>query len=47
MTFLIITLIVILLLLSWKYIVRLEPAGVFAAMWSVMFVCILLLQEFL
>lgn len=46
MTFLIITLIIILLLLSWKYIVRLEPAGVFAAMWTVMFVCILLLQEF-
>ena len=46
MTFLIITLIIILLLLSWKYIVRLEPAGVFTAMWCVMFVGILLLQEF-
>lgn len=46
MTFLITTLIIILLLLSWKYIQGLEPAGMFAIVWSVMFVGILLLQEF-
>ena len=46
MTFLITTLIIFLLLLSWKYILRLEPAGMFAIMWSVMFVGILLMQEF-
>ena len=46
MTFLITTLIIILLILSWKYIQRLEPAGMFAMVWSVMFVGILLLQEF-
>lgn len=47
MTFLIITLIIILLLLSWKYIVRLEPAGVFAAMWIFLIMVILCCQEFI
>lgn len=46
MTFLISTLLIILLLLSWKYIIRLEPAGVFALVWTVMIIGILLMQEF-
>lgn len=46
MTFLIATLLIILLLLSWKYIKRLEPAGVFALVWTMMFVAILLMQEY-
>lgn len=46
MTFLIATLIIVLLLLSWKYILRLEPAGMFAMVWGIMFVAILLMQEF-
>lgn len=46
MTILIIALIIALLLLSWKYILKLEPAGVFAAMWAFMFTAILLLQDF-
>ena len=46
MTFLIATLIIILLLLSWKYILRLEPAGLFALVWGIMFVAILVMQEF-
>lgn len=47
MTFLIITLIVILLLLSWKYIVRLEPAGVFALIWIASVPIVLMLQEYI
>lgn len=46
MTFLITTLIIALLLLSWKYILRLEPAGMFALVWGIMFVAILLMQDF-
>ena len=45
MTFLITTLIIILLLLSWKYIQRLEPAGVFAAMWAFFGISALFLQN--
>ncbi len=47
MTFLIATLLIILLLLSWKYIKRLEPAGVFAAMWIILITIILCCQEFI
>ena len=46
MTFLVATLIIILLLLSWKYILRLEPAGVFAAMWAFFIGVILCCQDF-
>lgn len=46
MTFLIIALLVILALLSWKYILQLEPAGVFAAMWIVLIAIILLCHNF-
>lgn len=45
MTFLITTLIIVLLILSWKYIQRLEPAGVFAAMWAFFGIGALLLQN--
>jgi oligosaccharide repeat unit polymerase len=37
----------LLLLLGWKYIVRLEPAGVFALLWVFMGVAVLLLQEYI
>ena len=47
MTVLIITLIIILLLLSWKYIVRLEPGGVFALIWIASVPMVLLLQEYI
>ncbi len=40
-------LIVGLLLLSWKYILRLEPAGVFAALWITMGVCTLLVENYI
>jgi len=46
MTILITALLIVLLLLSGKYIIRLEPAGTFAAMWIFMFAAILLLQNF-
>ena len=47
MTFLIATLIILLLILSWKYILRLEPAGVFALIWVASVPMILLLQEYI
>ena len=40
-------LIVTLLLLSWKYILRLEPAGIFAALWIAMGVLTVLLENYL
>lgn len=40
-------LIVIILLLSWKYILRLEPAGIFAAIWVFFGVSTLLLQNYI
>ena len=46
MTFLIIALLIVLALLSWKYMMQLEPAGVFAAMWIVLITIILLCQNF-
>ena len=45
MTFAIIVLLIVLLLLSWKYIVRFEPAGIFAAMWVFFSGGVLLLQD--
>ena len=47
MTFLIIALIFLLLLLSWKYIVRLEPAGIFVILWMVSVPMILMLQNYI
>ena len=47
MVYLFSVLIIILLLLSWKYILRLEPAGVFAALWLFMGVFTLLLQDYI
>ena len=47
MTFLILALIIVLLLLSRNYILRLEPAGIFAVMWIIFTVAVLALQEFI
>lgn len=47
MVYLFSILIIILLLLSWKYILRLEPAGVFAAIWVFFAVSTLLLQNYI
>ena len=47
MTFLIVVLVICLLHLSWKYILRLEPAGIFAAMWTFLIVVIICCQEFI
>lgn len=47
MTILIIALIIILLLLSWRYILKLEPAGVFALLWAVTTPVVLLLQHYI
>lgn len=45
MVYLFSALVIILLLLSWKYILRLEPAGIFAALWIFFAVSVLLLQN--
>lgn len=45
MTFLITAMLIGLLFLSWKYILRLEPAGVFAVMWVFFAAAVLLLQN--
>ena len=47
MVYLFSALTIILLLLSWKYILRLEPAGVFAALWLSMAFFTLLLQNYI
>lgn len=47
MPILIIALVSIMVLLSWKYILRLEPAGVFAAMWALSIPIVLLLQYYI
>lgn len=47
MDYLIIALVIVLLLLSWKYILRLEPAGIFAAMWSFLIAVIICCQSFI
>lgn len=47
MTFLIIALLVVLALLSWKYMIQLEPAGIFAAMWIVLITAVLMMQNFI
>lgn len=46
MTIIVLVLIIVMLLLSWKYILRFEPAGVFTGMWASMLIAILLLQNF-
>ena len=47
MVYLFCALIVIALLISWKYIFRLEPAGIFAALWIFFAVSALLLQNYI
>ena len=47
MTILIIALVIVMLLLSWKYILRLEPAGVFALLWAISIPVVLLLQTYI
>ena len=47
MSFLIVALIAILLLLAQKYILRLEPVGIFVAMWSFLILVILCCQDFI
>ena len=47
MVYLFCALIVIALLISWKYILRLEPAGIFAALWIFFAVSALLLQNYI
>lgn len=47
MVYLFCALIVILLLLSWKYVLRLEPAGIFAAIWIFFAVSVLLLDNYI
>lgn len=47
MTFLIVVLIIVLTLLSWKYILRLEPAGIFAVIWIASVPMVLLLQNYI
>ena len=47
MTFLIIALLIVLAFLSWKYMMQLEPAGVFAAMWIALITAVLLMQNFI
>lgn len=47
MTFLIIALLLILLFLSWKYIIQMEPAGVFAAMWIMLIIAVLSMQYYI
>jgi oligosaccharide repeat unit polymerase len=47
MVYLFFVLTITLLLLSWKYILRLEPAGIFAALWISFAVLTLLLQNYI
>ncbi len=47
MVYLLCALTVVVLLLSWKYILRLEPAGIFAALWIFFTVAVLLLQDYI
>ena len=47
MVYLFFVLTVTLLLLSWKYILRLEPAGIFGALWIAFAVLTLLLQNYI
>ena len=47
MVYLFCALIIIALLISWKYILRLEPAGIFAALWIFFAVSALLLQNYI
>ena len=47
MTIIISALIILLVLLSWKYILRLEPAGILAAMWAFLITAVLLMQDYI
>jgi len=47
MTILIIALVIVLLILSWKYILSLEPAGIFAIIWIVSVILVLMLQHYI
>lgn len=47
MVYLFCALIIIAFLISWKYILRLEPAGIFAALWIFFAVSALLLQNYI
>lgn len=47
MIYLFSALMVIILLMSWKYILRLEPAGIFAALWFFFAISALLLQNYI
>ena len=47
MTIIISALIILLVLLSWKYILRLEPAGILAAMWTFLITAVLLMQDYI
>ena len=47
MAYLFCALIIIALLISWKYILRLEPAGIFATLWIFFAVSALLLQNYI
>ena len=47
MIYLFSALIVIILLMSWRYILRLEPAGIFAALWLFFAISALLLQNYI
>lgn len=46
MTILILVLVILLLIMSWNYIIRLEPAGIFAAMWALLITIIIGCQGF-
>lgn len=46
MTILILALVILLLIMSWNYIKRLEPAGLFAAMWALLITVIIGCQGF-
>lgn len=46
MTILILALVILLLIMSWNYIKRLEPAGIFAAMWALLITVIIGCQGF-
>lgn len=46
MSILILALVILLLILSWNYIIRIEPAGLFAAMWALLITVIIGCQGF-
>lgn len=46
MSILILALVILLLIISWNYIIRIEPAGLFAAMWALLITVIIGCQGF-